>query len=136
MKKIFKKLIAAAMAGVMAVSGLCVGASANEATTLSIVESGDVGKFEWDIFWCKTTNTTNVDRYLEAWIFVYSRVTVTFVKSIPGSNHGAKDAYARASMAILEYPFDEYWYEYKGYIYNGASSYSGVKWKSETHAIK
>lgn len=122
MKKIFKKLIAAAMAGVMAVSGLCVGASA-----AFYEQRSEYGTFSGDTYYCQTTNLTNADKYLTAFISARDRYDVQGGYS-QKTGVGGYAYKVRTDIDKDKYPLNLYYYVCTGSIYKGAHYNSGIQW--------
>ena len=121
MKKIFKKMIAAAIAATMAV-GLCISVSAN-----SVTDPNGYGTFEWSSSYAKTTNITNESRRVSAVINVFEDNTGRPVGgSIPASNYGTYGTSAKAENT--EYPSSRYNFQMYGEVYASPAYQSPVVW--------
>ena len=120
MKKIFKKMIAAAIAATMAV-GLCISASAN-----SVTDPNRYGSFEWTSTYAKTTNITNDTRIVTAVIKAFSDNTGLPVGSdIMASNIGTYGTYAKVSNT---YSSNGYNFQMYGEVYASNSYNSPIVW--------
>lgn len=115
------------MAGVMAVSGLCVGASANPIGENRLVS------FEWGLTYAKTTNMSDTSRIIEASIYVSHFNTEDHFDIITDTKKGGKDTPAKA--VNNKYSINSYFYQYSGCIYNGNDYNSHIAWSSGLHEI-
>lgn len=128
MSKIFKKIAAIAMAGVMA-TGLCIGASAN-----SVTAPNGSANFEWSSTYAKLTNLTNQSRKMIVVFKVFEDNTGRRVGSdTPASGSGSYGASVQVNNT--QYSSNGYNFQMYGEIYTDTTYNSPVFWSSGTKYV-